>query len=1269
MAELRIHGKWGGPGEEESARFLEKNLPADWTIDANVYLPTKNHEDVDLVVTGRNHVFIVENKHWGPIVLVDDRVWEVRWKHGKKYEARSPMGNLAQKTRQAFQIIEKAVPKGSSILKQRPVDRLLILSHPELSLHGSVEDIDRLVMLRDAAERLQELDSRKETDLSLHRSLIVDAISGLPAQTDEITELGDYSVLEKLERVGLASRFRAEHKYAGESVVLYCYKEPASEDETRHQERESEVIKKLEGLQRTWKTYPPFIDHNWGWFIRPQVRPDGAKSLRELSVEEAIKNFGPEPLRGLVQESFEALAQIHASEVVHRALSPGRVWLGRSQRVFFSDLYHARIDDKKTLIPIPVDKSALPFAAPENAHDSHAATAASDVFSLGSILLKWIRSGLAADGLDPLASDDELVHLLESCVSEKKNSRPTAAEVVSSLRRLAVVPVSADEAEADTNDDSADLVGDVEEFQIGTLVGRFKLEAPLGEGGAASSWRAYDTNEERMVVVRRLKRATEFERLRGNPPFKGINNRFCQGHINLETKPEPGLHIVNYIEGQTLEERHAARPFDVVELRIVARHIFTTLYEAFHKEGVVHGDISGRNLLVNDDLEVFFIDLASVVEIGDPPPSATPRYKAPELRGEGGVTSAQSDIYSAGAVLIDLMLNRPPYEGSPTSPDAGKVIRKPTDDERALWGRDGEALLKVLFSAVNPDPAMRPARADEFAGKIKLQKAPEPELLPEVNASENVNKTVDEIRQLFVDSELGNRGMLAFGGEFSEETYVQTKLDSDLLPALLSGAYKLVIITGNPGDGKTTFLNALRGEVEKRGGSTLEENQARWSGILGDLSFTAVMDASESFEGKSSDDVLREALISKGGSSQHVTLVAMNDGRLRQFVDDFEDEVDGLRAAWEGSESEAVDPMRVQIVDLKQRALVSNRHEGLGLKALDALVSDGLWEARGCGDCAAKGVCPILRNVKFLRGEGRMGVHRLALTSHLSSQRRATLRDFRSAISYALTRDIGCEDVHLARKNEEPIADDPAFSSWNIFFESDSSDKLLNEWRRFDPAHSISPSFLREVIEESPASGLNFLDPSELGSRARRHFMAEQMNDESLVDSLGHYRHLVPFLRFVMDQVDGEAVKALLLEGLSKLSGVFLDGQGGLRVASHRVDPSWTLIKTVDAEQFSLRVESPVTSVVEFLPDSAVLVHQTLGFELRVTLDMAEVLLRASEGELFGDDDSLALRQQALAFVERVSQSKGDRATLLSPSGDQFRIESKHGRIEMVTQR
>jgi serine/threonine protein kinase len=1263
MADLRIHGKWGGPGEEDTARFLEKNLPKEWIIDANVYLPTEDHEDVDLVVTGINRVFIVENKHWGPIVLLDDRVWEVQGKLGKKSARSSPMGTLAQKSRKAFQIVEKAVPPGASILKQRPLDRFLILSNPNLSLHGSLKDIDHLAPLNDAAVRLQELDARRSSDLKDYRSEIIQAIAGLPARPDELTELGDYSVTKKLERLGLARRFLAEHKYAGESVVLYCFDEPDSEEEGRHQERETEVIKKLEGLHRTWKTYPPFVDERWGWFIRPQVRPDGARSLSQLSVVEALRDFGPNPLRGLIQESFEALAQIHTLGVVHRALSPSRVWLGRSQRVLFSDFFYARLDDRKTLVPIPVDKGARTFAAPENIEDSHAATEASDVFSLASIFLQWIRAEASADGSDPLDAEPGILELLEACTTEKKSSRPSAADVATELKTSPALPVQSEQTH-ETPDDPELSSSNSDEFEPGHLVGRFKLEEKLGEGGAAASWRAYDTHEERMVVVRKLKRAQEFERLRGEPPFKSINNRFCQGHINLEPKPEPGLHVVSFIEGQTLEGRHTARPFDVGELRKVGYNLFLVLYEAFHREGVVHGDISARNLLVNDDLEVFFIDLASVVEIGDPPPSATPRYKAPELRADGGLTSAQSDIYSAAAVLIDLMLKRPPYDGSPADADAGHVVRKPTDDERALWGRDGEALLKVLFTAVNPDPAMRPARADEFARKIKLHKAPELELLPAINAQENVNETVANMRQLFVDSHIGNMGMLALGGQFASDTYVPTKLDSEMLPKLLEGHYRLVLITGNPGDGKTTFLNAMRAEVENRGGSTLEENQAQWSGILGQLSFTAVMDASESFEGESSDEILRKAMVPKGSASQHVTVVAMNDGRLRQFVADFEDEVEGLSEAWELAEK--ADEGAVAIIDLKSRALVSERQQGLGLRALDTLVSPGLWEDRGCGDCAAKGVCPIFRNVKFLRGQGRMGIQRLTLMSHLSSQRRATLRDFRSAVSYAITKDLSCQDVHAAKESEEPVSSDTTLASWNIVFDTYSGDKLLSDWRRFDPSNSVSPAFLREVVEHAAESGLEIIDSDDLASLARRHFMEEDFSDESLLASLGHYRHLLPFMRFVMDRVDGQALKSRLLDGLSKLSGVFLENQAGLRVASYRVDPSWTLIKKIDEDSFSLRVESSPSDVVEFVPDSAFLVNEEVGAELRVTLDMAEVLLRASEGELFGDDDSLAIRQQAHAFLERVSQSKGDRATLLSPSGTQFEIQSSNGRIEMV---
>ena len=51
----------------------------------------------------------------------------------------------------------------------------------------------------------------------------------------------------------------------------------------------------------------------------------------------------------------------------------------------------------------------------------------------------------------------------------------------------------------------------------------------------------------------------------------------------------------------------------------------------------------------------------------------------------------------------------------------------------------------------------------------------------------------------------GTRGLDAVG----RETYVKTLLDDSLRPAVLSGEFRLVIVTGNAGDGKTAFIQQI----------------------------------------------------------------------------------------------------------------------------------------------------------------------------------------------------------------------------------------------------------------------------------------------------------------------------------------------------------------------------------------------------------------------------------------------------------------------------
>ena len=80
----------------------------------------------------------------------------------------------------------------------------------------------------------------------------------------------------------------------------------------------------------------------------------------------------------------------------------------------------------------------------------------------------------------------------------------------------------------------------------------------------------------------------------------------------------------------------------------------------------------------------------------------------------------------------------------------------------------------------------------------------------------------------------GTRGLDAIG----RETYVKTLLDENLRPAVLSGQFRLVIVTGNAGDGKTAFIqqieqNVPSGSLEQRpNGSVFSLNNRRFLTIM-----------------------------------------------------------------------------------------------------------------------------------------------------------------------------------------------------------------------------------------------------------------------------------------------------------------------------------------------------------------------------------------------------------------------------------------------------
>src|SRR3989337_3155238 len=157
---------------------------------------------------------------------------------------------------------------------------------------------------------------------------------------------------------------------------------------------------------------------------------------------------------------------------------------------------------------------------------------------------------------------------------------------------------------------------------IGRMVGgRYRLIAPLGEGGMATIWRAVDEQLDREVAVKLVR--TQF----GNDA--GFAARFKQearsagslSHPNIVpvydygTDAESGgqFIVMQLIDGQELSTVPAAPgPLSTDDALRIAIGVASAL-EAAHRRGIVHRDVKPGNILIDQDVKVTDFGIARAV--------------------------------------------------------------------------------------------------------------------------------------------------------------------------------------------------------------------------------------------------------------------------------------------------------------------------------------------------------------------------------------------------------------------------------------------------------------------------------------------------------------------------------------------------------------------------------------------------------------------------------------------------------------------------------
>ena len=144
-----------------------------------------------------------------------------------------------------------------------------------------------------------------------------------------------------------------------------------------------------------------------------------------------------------------------------------------------------------------------------------------------------------------------------------------------------------------------------------------------------------------------------------------------------------------------------------------------------------------------------------------------------------------------------------------------------------------------------------------------------------------INPHVDNFLTIYSQSERSTGGTRGY----DPETYVETKLDHKLIPRILDAKTKLVILTGNAGDGKTAFIQHIEKIATDQNARVSQRTDNGCTFSLHGVTYQTLYDGSQDFEGTVNDAVLggffHEMEGERAPEGDFTKVIAINEGRRR----------------------------------------------------------------------------------------------------------------------------------------------------------------------------------------------------------------------------------------------------------------------------------------------------------------------------------------------------------------------------------------------------
>ena len=263
---------------------------------------------------------------------------------------------------------------------------------------------------------------------------------------------------------------------------------------------------------------------------------------------------------------------------------------------------------------------------------------------------------------------------------------------------------------------------------LGTVIGgRYRLEAEIGRGGMSTVYRAFDTVLERTVAIKLMHReiaadADQLERFRREArSVAQLNHPHVVTVIDAGEELSPDGHeadfgtpyiVLEYVDGETLKDViRREGPLEIPQAIAYAIEIARALGAA-HERQIVHRDVKPHNVLISEEGGAKITDFGIARTLTEEGLTMAGRvlgttdYVSPE-QALGQAVTGQSDLYSLGVVLFEMLTGSVPFEGNSPVAVAMKHVREEVPDVLLLRPALSAATASVVDRAVSKDLTRR----------------------------------------------------------------------------------------------------------------------------------------------------------------------------------------------------------------------------------------------------------------------------------------------------------------------------------------------------------------------------------------------------------------------------------------------------------------------------------------------------------------------------------------------------------------------------------